>query len=1090
MKKAFLFLSYVLILSGQIIHAQAMVDVAIINPDYYRIIKFGYLIGECSDSKYYSIASGQIGDANPLDSNSWYGLGEHPDFLGSLLTNAGYIVQYFDQNSFVSSDVSHFEIVIVQDYLDSNLREFDKAVETNPPDLLEKVTSETFNNKLRSYSEIGGKIILVGDAVKLLGSAPSAGKFTLDYGKTIYVDEASSTLSQESSCVPAKWLFIRGNPFCGVNRNGSGTFAIESSLFSTNGTLIANLNFFDGNDIPHAMTWSNTIYYPDDGVSLLDVRVNGSGDFVLSGSTCNPPVYTVNVNDVLSNLLGYTDNKGRKIFYLGSDSYFDYDFINHQGAWHAGDSLEMKHTITTEGKNILTDFTKYIAAAPTDLTVIDSLNGSVTLEWQPSLLADYKKYRIYYDTKQRPNQLKDSTDNFTDTTITIFGLENNMRYYFQITAVDETGNESAFSNEVSVLIHEDGWLEDFESYSVSTFPSTWIPDGNGPNISSNYVDNSVSSSGSNSLRLFGEINSCWGALAYRELNAKPPFYVEVKIRNGDESLGGCHPMRGGLSLRHGTSWTNPSRRFILFDDGIIYGGDDSMALGSFQTLTWYTIKVLYEQPSPNNIRLSYWVDDVFKGSQNYEAFDVESQLLNLELVVQEGTAWFDDVKVEPISEIGGVSSIQINVPEISANRGDTVTVPINVTFPNNKIYDSAELSFGSYFDGLEFIEVDTTSTLIGNAGWTYTLNETNYLLLSAFSGADEISGSGVFCELKFVVTGLPCDFVPLTIESALFNTGEDSVTVTNGGIQIEPILVYGDVDGNGKIQAHDASLILKHIVGYETLLCQSLANADVTLDGSVSALDVSIIHQYLVHLIDILPHDSTMGNLKASGEISMENQVINSSSILEVPLFLSNGDNILSFDGKVLFDPKILNYQDIIWSDLQKNFSIEVNSKNGEIYFAGANSVPDGQTGVFAILIFEVSDVIEGNTEIVLERIRFNEGTVLTNSADASIVVGLNSDSENLPMEYSINQNYPNPFNPSTTLYYQLPEISSVRLTVFDILGNAIITLVNEEQPTGIYQKTFHANNLSSGIYFYVLSAQSTVSKKSFRETGKMLLIK
>ncbi|MFH2029321.1 MAG: T9SS type A sorting domain-containing protein, partial [Bacteroidota bacterium] len=87
-------------------------------------------------------------------------------------------------------------------------------------------------------------------------------------------------------------------------------------------------------------------------------------------------------------------------------------------------------------------------------------------------------------------------------------------------------------------------------------------------------------------------------------------------------------------------------------------------------------------------------------------------------------------------------------------------------------------------------------------------------------------------------------------------------------------------------------------------------------------------------------------------------------------------------------------------------------------------------------------------------------------------------------------QNYPNPFNPSTTLYYQLPEISSVRLTVFDILGNAIITLVNEEQPTGIYQKTFHANNLSSGIYFYVLSAQSTVSKKSFRETGKMLLIK
>jgi hypothetical protein len=90
---------------------------------------------------------------------------------------------------------------------------------------------------------------------------------------------------------------------------------------------------------------------------------------------------------------------------------------------------------------------------------------------------------------------------------------------------------------------------------------------------------------------------------------------------------------------------------------------------------------------------------------------------------------------------------------------------------------------------------------------------------------------------------------------------------------------------------------------------------------------------------------------------------------------------------------------------------------------------------------------------------------------------------------FFLDQNYPNPFNPGTIIKYQVPELSFVTIKVYDVLGNEVATLVNEEKPAGEYEVEFRVNsdagqNLSSGIYFYQLKADS------FIETKKMLLIK
>lgn len=91
---------------------------------------------------------------------------------------------------------------------------------------------------------------------------------------------------------------------------------------------------------------------------------------------------------------------------------------------------------------------------------------------------------------------------------------------------------------------------------------------------------------------------------------------------------------------------------------------------------------------------------------------------------------------------------------------------------------------------------------------------------------------------------------------------------------------------------------------------------------------------------------------------------------------------------------------------------------------------------------------------------------------------------DEIPMEFLLSQNYPNPFNPSTRIKYQVSSISRAYLVVYDVLGNEIEILVNEEKPVGIYEVTWYAEDLPSGVYFYQLRTGE------FIETKKMILLR
>jgi hypothetical protein len=100
------------------------------------------------------------------------------------------------------------------------------------------------------------------------------------------------------------------------------------------------------------------------------------------------------------------------------------------------------------------------------------------------------------------------------------------------------------------------------------------------------------------------------------------------------------------------------------------------------------------------------------------------------------------------------------------------------------------------------------------------------------------------------------------------------------------------------------------------------------------------------------------------------------------------------------------------------------------------------------------------------------------------IVTSVSQVTDERPSEYRLEQNYPNPFNPSTTIGFALRQQSSVLIEVYNVLGQKIVELMNDELPAGRYEVSFDACLLPSGVYIYRIKADDFVAVK------RMILLK
>ncbi|GJQ62747.1 MAG: hypothetical protein SCALA702_18000 [Melioribacteraceae bacterium] len=108
---------------------------------------------------------------------------------------------------------------------------------------------------------------------------------------------------------------------------------------------------------------------------------------------------------------------------------------------------------------------------------------------------------------------------------------------------------------------------------------------------------------------------------------------------------------------------------------------------------------------------------------------------------------------------------------------------------------------------------------------------------------------------------------------------------------------------------------------------------------------------------------------------------------------------------------------------------------------------------------------------------------------DGSVNYSETVEADFMPVEFSLGQNYPNPFNPTTNIKFALPVASSVKLVVYNMLGQQVQTLVNEKLTAGLHEVNLNASRFSSGVYIYAIEAQGE-NGQNFSQTRKMMLIK
>lgn len=417
-----------------------------------------------------------------------------------------------------------------------------------------------------------------------------------------------------------------------------------------------------------------------------------------------------------------------------------------------------------------------------------------------------------------------------------------------------------------------------------------------------------------------------------------------------------------------------------------------------------------------------------------------------------------------------IQNISLEIAELNALPGDTVLVPIQVAFPDDPTFTSAEIEVSGYSGLMQFVELIADSSLVGNADWMYESNEVGDINTIWMAGSEPISGEGVLIWMKFIVPDTAEDYIPITLLDAIFDTGLVPVSLNSGGVNIV-IPIYGDVDFNEIVQAYDASMILQYLAGSITLDDLQLMVADVSLDETVSALDATLILQYGVGIIDSLPYQPGPVYV-ATGDIYMDDAVYEDEPI-ELPIYVTNSEKIYSFEGVISYDPQVLTLVGISYPTSSDGYTISSEVDEGKCRIIGSNIESYNQDWIFAKLRFKANDGFAScdSTFVSFDKLRWNENDVMYNldSVKISKNLGVINPQE---QQFILHQNSPNPFTQTTKIQFSIPSESSVSLKIYNIKGELVTGLVDEWKSKGTYEvswngKDRYGSKAVSGVYFY-----------------------
>jgi hypothetical protein len=355
----------------------------------------------------------------------------------------------------------------------------------------------------------------------------------------------------------------------------------------------------------------------------------------------------------------------------------------------------------------------------------------------------------------------------------------------------------------------------------------------------------------------------------------------------------------------------------------------------------------------------------------------------------------------------GESKTSLSINTMNAFVGDTVQIPVNVQFPPDSFYSSAEINLSGYQGTLELIDIVTENSITGDANWTFQGNESDSLDIFWFQAFD------ASLILKHLVNSIILD----------------TFQVSNANVSLD-----------STISALDATLILQYGVGlldslpYDTSLGLPSASGNIMMeDVTIEAGSIVDIPLHLNNGNTILsfegtilynPEHLTYTGLEWSGMLEGFNI---ETSIIDGEIKFAGSGTIPSGESGVFTNLNLT---------VQENLTI------------------DSTSVILEQLRWNEGEVQENIATSIL-----------------TLVTGIDDVIDSPPHDYLLHQNYPNPFNPTTKIKFSLLKSDFVTIEIYNIIGESVKTLLNKDMPAGNHQVEFSAGDITSGVYFYRIEA-------------------
>ena len=382
----------------------------------------------------------------------------------------------------------------------------------------------------------------------------------------------------------------------------------------------------------------------------------------------------------------------------------------------------------------------------------------------------------------------------------------------------------------------------------------------------------------------------------------------------------------------------------------------------------------------------------------------------------------------------------------------------NITF-NNNMFLSGDLNVsGTLFHGDNYLSTNGHTIKLGSSGSISGETPSNYIVgkvqttRTVSSIQNNIGGMGISIDPQS--NNLGSTLIKRETGTAIGDGGiKQKWTITPTTQPAGPVTVtlsWPSSNDNG-INLTDLAVYKSEDNGDSWNIISATVNKDS--DPRTATFTISSFSQFTIGESANLPVEmSAFTAVILTGKINLKWSTVtesnNSGWEIERAFRKPQGDNPASANGHA--EP------------------VEAFSRIG--FVAGKGTTTEKQNYQFSVNSSELSGTYQFRLKQIDTDGKFSYSEILT--VDVT------------PTEFGLLQNYPNPFNPTTAISYQLPADSKVRLVVFDMLGREVITLVNEEKPAGRYVVSFNGSGITSGVYFYKITAGD------FSQIKKMILVK